>query len=276
MDYTYNIFTSSVCNFDLMHDNQYITVYFVISGLAKVTIDEIELEYGTGDIFVTTPEMKYSQIQSIDGSIVCLSINKVHFNKYYLRNARNITKTDQTQLSMKKAFMNYIRFMYEEDLFMADINIIKLINYLHIYYSESERYVFNFTTNENVLKAVSHVNHNFKAPLKLSDVAQVLYVNSSFLSRKFKEEMQIGFNEYVRRLKLYKLAEELLIRGNENELWKEYNFASYRTYLKNFKNQFHMSPKEFINQAQYYKRAENMISELIYREALSYLETVNN
>ncbi|MDU7036947.1 MAG: hypothetical protein E6341_05175, partial [Staphylococcus simulans] len=59
---------------DLMHDNQYITVYFVISGLAKVTIDEIELEYGTGDIFVTTPEMKYSQIQSIDGSIVCLSI----------------------------------------------------------------------------------------------------------------------------------------------------------------------------------------------------------
>ena len=60
MDYTYNIFTSSVCNFDLMHDNQYITVYFVISGLAKVTIDEIELEYGTGDIFVTTPEMKYS------------------------------------------------------------------------------------------------------------------------------------------------------------------------------------------------------------------------
>lgn len=37
-----------------------------------------------------------------------------------------------------------------------------------------------------------------------------------------------------------------------------------------------MSPKEFINQAQYYKRAENMISELIYREALSYLETVNN
>lgn len=274
MDYTYNIFTSSVCNFDLMHDNQYITVYFVINGLAKATIDEIELEYGTDDIFVMTPEMKYSQIQSIKGSIVCLSINKVHFNKYYLRNARNITKTDQTQLNMKKAFMNYIRFMYEEDLFMADINIIKLINYLHIYYSESENYIFNFTNNENVLKAVSHINHHFKAQLKLSDVAQALYVNSSFLSRKFKAEMQIGFNEYVRRLKLYKLAEELLIRGNEKELWKEYNFTSYRTYLKNFKNQFHMSPTEFVTQSQYYKRSEHTISELIYREALMYLESV--
>ncbi|MGV3066533.1 hypothetical protein ACEE31_12580, partial [Staphylococcus simulans] len=126
-------------------------------------------------------KMKFSQIQSINGSIFFLTNNKVQFNKNYLINSSNITKTDQTQMSMKKAFMNYILFMYKEDLLMADINIIKLINYLHIYYSESEIYIFNFTTNENVLKTVSHYNHNFKAPLKWSAVGQVIYLNSSFL-----------------------------------------------------------------------------------------------
>lgn len=272
MDCTYNIFTSTFCNFELMHNSQYITVYFVISGRAKMIMDERKAEYSAGDIFITTPEMRVSHIQSIKGSIICLSINKIHFNKYYLRISGKIKKTHEIKCGMKKAMLNYIRYVYEEDLLMADINVIKLINYMHIYYSEFDSYIFNFTRNEIIVKAITHINNNYKAPLALRDVAQCLFVNSSFLSRKFKAEMRMGFSEYVRRIKLYRFAEDLLVSGNEKELWKTYHFASYRTFLKNFKSQFNMTPTEFILQSKQCKIKEKTVTENIYKQALEYLK----
>ncbi len=84
--------------------------------------------------------------------------------------------------------------------------------------------------------------------------------------------MRMGFSEYVRRIKLYRFAEDLLVSGNEKELWKTYHFASYRTFLKNFKSQFNMTPTEFILQSKQCKIKEKTVTENIYKQALEYLK----
>lgn len=55
--------------------------------------------------------------------------------------------------------------------------------------------------------AFTYINQNYHVPsLSLSDVAKYIHTNTSYLSRKFKQEMGIGISEYMNRLRVEKGA----------------------------------------------------------------------
>ncbi|RIN49986.1 AraC family transcriptional regulator, partial [Staphylococcus simulans] len=57
---------------------------------------------------------------------------------------------------------------------------------------------------------------------------------------------------------------------NWESTWREYGFRSYNTYLCDFKNIMHMSPKEFINQP-----PTNQVNESIEQHELyKYLQQI--
>ena len=104
----------------------------------------------------------------------------------------------------------------------------------------------NVRFSENVAKAVLYMKDHFKETITLSQTAERLNVNSSYLSRVFHNETGMTFIEYLNRIRVEK-AKELLKEGKAlKEITGECGFQSYGYFLKIFKEYTGHTPKEYL------------------------------
>lgn len=94
--------------------------------------------------------------------------------------------------------------------------------------------------------AVNFIKKNCKKDLSLSDVAEHVNLNPSYLSRLFKEETGIPFVEYVRNTKM-DLAKEYLRNTNKKiyEICEELGYQNVQYFTSVFKNVVGMTPVEY-------------------------------
>lgn len=96
-------------------------------------------------------------------------------------------------------------------------------------------------------KAVEFINHHYKEDISLKDVASYAYLSESYLSRKMKKVLGIGFSEYITRLRMEKAIE--LLREPNTKVAKvalEVGYPDYRYFSQSFKKYTGYSPSEFI------------------------------
>uniref|UniRef100_UPI0030C676B6 helix-turn-helix domain-containing protein n=1 Tax=Staphylococcus arlettae TaxID=29378 RepID=UPI0030C676B6 len=91
-----------------------------------------------------------------------------------------------------------------------------------------------------------YINEHYKENLTLATIAEKFYVNSSYLSRVFSETMNISLIKYIRKVKIYRLAVEILSSNNHKDIWKSYGYKSYSTYLNTLQRVFSITPEAFI------------------------------
>jgi AraC-like DNA-binding protein len=144
-----------------------------------------------------------------------------------------------------KSLNNYYIKGYLDDVQKEYIRSDGLINFIRLgnYYREHNLEASNPLIN-NVL---IYINEHYKENLTLATIAEKFYVNSSYLSRVFSETMNISLIKYIRKVKIYRLAVEILSSNNHKDIWKSYGYKSYSTYLKNFQRVFSISPEAFID-----------------------------
>lgn len=96
-------------------------------------------------------------------------------------------------------------------------------------------------------KAVEFIDHHYKEDISLKDVANYAYLSESYLSRKMKKVLGIGFSEYITRLRMEKAIE--LLREPNTKVAKvalEVGYPDYRYFSQSFKKYTGYSPSEFI------------------------------
>ena len=98
--------------------------------------------------------------------------------------------------------------------------------------------------NKTVEKVIEYVKKNYMHELSLSEVAEKNAVSTEHLSRVFKKEVGIGFNEYVNNLRLQRA--EFMLRNEDGKSVSEVAFAcgfndsNYFSYR--FKKAYGVSP----------------------------------
>lgn len=94
--------------------------------------------------------------------------------------------------------------------------------------------------------AVCYIKKNCQKDISLSEVAEVVHLNPSYLSRLFKAEAGIPFIEYVRNTKM-DLAKELLRNSNKKiyEICEELGYQNGQYFSTIFKNVVGMTPLEY-------------------------------
>ena len=100
---------------------------------------------------------------------------------------------------------------------------------------------------ENTLsKVLSFVEDHFKEPLTVEDVARSIHYNGEYLSRLFKNKMGLSFHSYVN---LRRLNHAAYLLSNTSATCVscalESGFASLRSFNRNFKKQFGITPVEY-------------------------------
>ncbi len=100
--------------------------------------------------------------------------------------------------------------------------------------------------SEITKEALKFIRRNYTSNISLNDAADYIGVNSSYLSRVFKEECKIGFVEYLNQIRV-EHAKHLIEKGGIKlkDIVKEAGFNNYTYFFKVFKDNINMTPREF-------------------------------
>ena len=97
-----------------------------------------------------------------------------------------------------------------------------------------------------LFKILNYVEQNFKKDCSLSALTTTVGYNAEYISRFFKSKMNISYNQYLNARRVNHAA-HLLRNTNETALncALESGYSSLRTFNRNFKLYYGMTPKEY-------------------------------
>ncbi|WP_139904474.1 response regulator transcription factor [Clostridium thermarum] len=100
--------------------------------------------------------------------------------------------------------------------------------------------------SEPTRKAISFIHKNYSSNISLNDAAEEIGVNSSYLSRIFKKDCGIGFNEYLNHIRVEHAKWFIENRDFKlKDITKRVGFNSYTYFFTVFKEFIGITPQEY-------------------------------
>lgn len=98
----------------------------------------------------------------------------------------------------------------------------------------------------SIKKALSYMEKHFTENINMTIVANVVSVNYTWFSEKFKEHTGVNFNDYLKRMRIDE-AKRLLEKGlyKTYEVAERSGFGDVKYFMKTFKTFTGMTPKEY-------------------------------
>lgn len=102
--------------------------------------------------------------------------------------------------------------------------------------------------NRAINQAAQYIRKHFHEPISLSQVAEEVHLNSTYLSYLFKQEMGENFSDYLINCRLRRIK-QLLHESNRpiKDCASDAGFQDYRNFCKLFKKETGMRPAEYRN-----------------------------
>ena len=143
-----------------------------------------------------------------------------HLNHLYVRQADLITDLTELKRLAERAFLDFTRRMmtvHKEKVF-----------------------------SQNVARCIDYIYNHSSDRITAQELAAYCRLHPSYLSRLFREEVGIGINEYIRKVKV-ESAKYMLKYSDDSYLTISNNlsFASQSHFVKVFREQTGMTPKRF-------------------------------
>ncbi len=115
--------------------------------------------------------------------------------------------------------------------------------------------------NERIEEMIAYISTHLDQPLTLEEMEKKFYVSKYYVTREFKKHTGFTFHQFVLKKKLLYSKQLLKEYQNSSEIFRKCGFKSYPHFLKCFKREFEMTPKEFlerkkINQTIYFNHFE--------------------
>ncbi len=117
---------------------------------------------------------------------------------------------------------------------------------MEVYTRKMQRVRNSRIYSKQIMKAVEYISEHLHSKIMLIDVADTLEISEAYLSRLFKEEMQMSFSDYVNQQKVEAAANLLRYSDySDLEISNLFNFSSQSYFIKIFKKYLGMTPKEY-------------------------------
>lgn len=102
------------------------------------------------------------------------------------------------------------------------------------------------TTSPLIRDLMDYASENLAQDLSLDRVSEAFFADKFYLSREFKRQTGFTFHQYVLKKRLLYSKELLRQTGSSSEIYPQCGFGSYTHFLRSFKKEFNMTPKEFL------------------------------
>ena len=134
---------------------------------------------------------------------------------------------------------------------LDDIHSVEEIKHLHDemvmdYAEKMRRYHHNNTNSKHINACKEYIYSHIKERITIEDLADVLGVSASYLSRLFKKETGSSVSAYIRNRKI-DMAKNLLRFSNDSmiEIANRLAFSSQSHFIQQFREVVGMTPKKY-------------------------------
>lgn len=114
-----------------------------------------------------------------------------------------------------------------------------------LYYTSSLQLVSS-DISDPIKKAINYMNENYMQKVTLDSVAAHIYLNRTYLSQLFKEQVGVSFCDYLENIRISK-AQALILHSKTNitEISEKVGYTSQSYFTKVFKKKMGISPVKY-------------------------------
>ena len=252
-----------------LHAHDFFETYLFIKGNATYIVEHNRYILSPGDILIIPPNTLH-QLYIRDSSeeyeryvlwlnanyIDSLSSSKTNLaqqlsevktsNNYLIHNAQLSTTVCKL---MKELILldNDHSFGMDIASNIAITNILLSINKYLLSGIDNITLTYNTKSqNPRISEIISLVDNNLAGDLTLDNIANQLFISKYYLTRLFKNETGTPLHQYIVKKRLV-YAKELI---NQNmpisKVFQKAGFSDYSHFFRAFKNEFHVTPKEYL------------------------------
>ena len=229
--------------------NCYELLYF-ISGDANYYVENFMFKLEKYDLIFIKPK-NFHYLALNDSSI---SYERIHFtfdssflsaselDEMFSTNHKISLAGDKFFQDWSKRIEYDIRHYQGED---KRRSVYLLITEFLIYLKNHKEIESDLVISNSILsKAIEYINDNISTVKTAQEVANAVYISTSYLHYLFKKYLSVGPKDYIMEKKLLK-AEEYITQGyNLYNVSSELNFENYSSFYRAFKKHFGYSPSD--------------------------------
>lgn len=215
----------------------FLNIYWLSKGNVTLLKNDIFEQYISGDIFYIH-DYEYIELISIDADLLCLSINNYH---YINDTEQTISKEIDSLLEdgehriLKSQFTNIFSALAEQcpvpkQTFLSLLTTIRILSV----YNNQLGYKSNNYKYELIKSVTIYIHNHIKDKLNCQEIAEVFFVNSSFLSRTFTLIVGSTLSQYIVAAKIHFSNCSLQNGDTLDNVWKAYHFRTFQNYLQQF------------------------------------------
>lgn len=238
------------------HFHPEIEVIYVIDGKLKIHIKGMSYDLAKDDVILINSGLMH-ETKSAEGTLLCV-VN------YSCRLLASLMKRDDyffvcNSVSDHMNAYGEIRSIFRELVYqkvkgrhrtdcLNQSILYRLLDHLIEYYlsEESEQIPGAGSDDVRLRQMIQYINQNYEENISLSEIAERLFTSASTLSRFFKKQTGLYFNDYVNRMRL-KVALENLIYSDKNitKVAVDSGFSNLSVFNRLFKETYGMSPSDY-------------------------------
>ena len=137
----------------------------------------------------------------------------------------------------------WFKLKIEQELLALITTILSTYHYEII---EDNRHQFHERELERLTRIVDYIGQHYAEKVQLQDLADRECVTMHHLSRFFKEQMGISFQEYLFDFRIYQAAKRIINSEDKiADIAFECGFNDPKLFYKKFKQKYHQTPVEF-------------------------------
>lgn len=169
-------------------------------------------------------------------------------NEAYTELRRIIMKIFNQSVQGNRNNKLYLNSMYYQMLYILTENF--LLNPGHEKYENEHIH----REDDRIQEIFAFIRVNYRQNITLSDLADQLYLSTTYVSRYIKQKCNINFMELLNKVRLTHAMEDLMYTDDSVlKIAMDNGFASVAAYNKAFRDAYRMSPSEYRRQ----RRVEN-------------------
>lgn len=245
-NFYYNSTALTMAEMSAEHYHSLYEIYYLEKGICKYLIEDELFELLVGDVvFIPKGAIHKTSYEDMHSRLLvnCSDeyIRGVEIKKAFVyRNKKHSAKIYSVLKDIEREYLYSDRF--SNQLIKGYVQQI-----LAIVHRTQNEFQNTRVQNKYAVKALDYLNDNFSGEITLVALAQRLSVSPEHLSRIFKKETGLGFNEYLSLLRLKK-AESVLKRNDNrsiSEIAFDCGFNDSNYFCEKFKSVYGMSPLKF-------------------------------
>lgn len=242
------------------HWHRAIEIIYLLEGELDVTIENEISHHVQGDCILINANMKHSTICTKSNTAILLQI-PIEFAEIYIPNIHQLmfvlddtsaNSIRQTKLQIFKDTLTQMQivndikpegYLLRFNSLLFELLFQLLHNYsVQTFYANQKQHAKDL---ERLNIILDYVTQNYKHPISLDEIADIVCLQTGYFCRFFKKNMGVTFLEYQNELRLSYIYQDIISTNDTiQDILERHGFVNYKLFRRMFHQHFNATPTQ--------------------------------